>query len=219
VAALYAPGVAAAERTDPGDPATLFPEERRAVANAVESRVAEFAAGRECARLALTALGRTAGALPRLDDRRAAWPPGTVGTISHTAGLCVAAAAPADRFRGLGLDVERWAAVPETLAATIATPAELAWIGRLAPSVRAPALAATFSAKEAFYKCQSPVTGLWLEFHDVEIDWSTPPASDAVRFRVRVLAPTWTADVPDRAFEGAAVIDGPHAFAAVQLRV
>ena len=63
----------------------LLPEERGAVAKAVPKRVAQFTAGRVCARRALAQLGNTEP-VPILmgEDRAPQWPAGYVGSISHT---------------------------------------------------------------------------------------------------------------------------------------
>lgn len=73
--------------------AELFPEEAVAVASAVTKRREEFAAGRAAARRALAALGVPAAPLPRGERRAAVWPKGFVGSITHCAGFCAAAAA------------------------------------------------------------------------------------------------------------------------------
>ena len=65
-----------------------------------------------------------------LRDRAPVWPEGVVASLSHTAGLCLAVAARARDWRGLGVDLERALPLDPGLVPTIASPAEL---DRLAP--------------------------------------------------------------------------------------
>ena len=104
---LFPSGVAfaIAPLGDAGD--DLHPEERSAVADAIESRRREFAAGRALARRQLARLGVDPGPIPARADRTPIWPEGVVGSISHCADLCAVVVARADAFRSLGLDVWR----------------------------------------------------------------------------------------------------------------
>lgn len=170
VARLFPDDIATAEQAGEGDPSTLLPAEALHVRGAVLKRVREFAAGRACARDALARFGIDGFALLAADDRRPIWLEGIVGSITHTEGFSGAAVASRLRFRSVGLDVEINNRVTEELYERVCTQAELSWLSQ-APAARRPALAALiFSAKEAFYKCQFPVTGEWLDFHDVALD-------------------------------------------------
>ena len=166
-AALFPAGVAAAELRGPGDPSRLKPEEARSVERAVPKRIKEFAAGRQCARRALAELGIVDVPIPVALDRQPVWPPGVVGSITHTAGLCAAVVAAATRFEALGVDTEVSGAVKPELWDTICVADERTWIGVLAPGERAAAVTLLFSAKEAFYKCQYPLLGERLSFEDL----------------------------------------------------
>src|ERR1700730_18709662 len=75
------------ERRIPGAPAELHPAEAEDVARAVPKRIAEFAAGRACARAALAEFGVREFALRAAPDRQPLWPEGFIGSIAHTAGL------------------------------------------------------------------------------------------------------------------------------------
>jgi 4'-phosphopantetheinyl transferase EntD len=78
------------------------------------------------------------------------------------------------RAAALGLDTEIAGAVKESLWPSICAEAELSWLGTLPRAERAAAVTLLFSAKEAFYKCQYPLTGDWLNFHDLVVvprDW------------------------------------------------
>ena len=167
--ALFPPGVAAAELRAPGDPALLDPEEALAVARAVPKRRQEFAAGRLCARSALARLGVTQFALRAAPDRQPLWPDAFVGSITHTAGFCAAVVAPRSGFAALGVDTEIAGGVEAKLWPSICVAGELDWLESLPPTQRAQAATLLFCAKEAFYKCQYPHTGEWLDFADLQI--------------------------------------------------
>ncbi len=148
--------------------APLFPEEEAAILRAVEKRRREYRAGRAAARAALARLGMAPAPIPSEEDRTPRWPPGIVGSISHTRSCCAVAVARSERYLGVGLDVEGADALKPDLRRMICTPDELARIASL------PALVdwakVTFSAKEAFYKCYYPRVGVFLGFHDVELE-------------------------------------------------
>jgi len=157
-----------AEMREAGDGATLLPAELEYIARAVPKRVQEFAAGRACARLAMASLGVADFALRVAADRQPVWPTGIVGSISHTSGLCLAVVAEQTRVAALGIDCEVVGHVNADIWETICTAAELAWLASLPAPLQAAAVALLFSAKEAVYKCQYPLTGEWLDFHDLE---------------------------------------------------
>jgi 4'-phosphopantetheinyl transferase EntD len=166
-AALFPAGVAAAELRGSGDPSRLKPEEARSVQRAVPKRVHEFAAGRQCARHALAELGLVDVAIPVAEDRQPVWPPGVVGSITHTAGLCAAVVAAGTHLAAIGIDTELSHAAKPELWPTICVAEERAWVDALQPRERAAAVTLLFSAKEAFYKCQYPLTGDRLSFSDL----------------------------------------------------
>lgn len=143
------------------DLGALFPEERAAVARAVPSRQAEFAGGRQAARHAMAALGLPPCAVPIGADRAPRWPEGVVGSITHDGGLCLAIVGRSEAWQAIGIDLERDAELSPEIAAEIATETELS---ALAPLSRGRAAARVFSAKEAAYKAQYPLTGCLFGF-------------------------------------------------------
>jgi 4'-phosphopantetheinyl transferase EntD len=157
-----------AEMREAGDGATLLPGEVEYVERAVPKRVKEFAAGRACARLAMASFGVADFALRVAADRQPVWPAGIVGSISHTAGLCLAVVAEHTRVAALGIDCEVVGHVNADIWETICTATELAWLASLPTPLQAAAVALLFSAKEAVYKCQYPLTREWMDFHDLE---------------------------------------------------
>jgi 4'-phosphopantetheinyl transferase EntD len=176
-ASLFPLGVVAAELRAPGDASLLWPGEASSVANAVPKRIQEFAAGRLCARRALAEFGITDFPIRVAHDRQPVWPQSLTGSITHTVGLGAAVVAERTRMTALGVDTEVAGAAKAELWSTICTPAELAWIDILPRADQAAAVTMIFSAKEAFYKCQYPLVGEWLNFHDLcvaPLAWGEP---------------------------------------------
>lgn len=169
LASLFPPGVVAAELRKVGDSALLLAGEASHLVRAFPKRIQEFAAGRLCARRALTELGFSDYPLSVCSDRRPQWPQPIIGSITHTNGFCGAVVAQRQQFRAIGLDGEVVGSVVPDIWPHICTPAEQAWLDTLPESERGKFAALIFSAKEAFYKCQYGVTGQWLEFHDVAL--------------------------------------------------
>jgi 4'-phosphopantetheinyl transferase EntD len=147
----------------------LFAEELATVAKAVPKRRAEFGGGRLCARGALAALGFPSAPLLANEHRAPVWPAGAIGSIAHTNGYCAAVVTRSSDAIGIGLDVERDLPLDPTLEPRVCTAAERRWLDTQPPRERGRLGMLVFIAKEAFYKCQHPVTGEFLDFGDVEI--------------------------------------------------
>jgi 4'-phosphopantetheinyl transferase EntD len=141
----------------------LFPVERQAIARAVARRRAEFGAGRFYARRALGKLGCPPGPVPVGDDRRAIWPAGYIGSISHSDRLCVAAAASSSAYLGIGVDIEDDAPLDEENLRMLIVRGDETGAG---DAERAKLL---FVVKEAVFKAYHPATGLFLDFSDVAV--------------------------------------------------
>lgn len=148
------------------DPSALHPLEVPAVARAVPARQAEFAGGRVAARAAMLRLGHDPAPVPMLADRSPAWPEGLAGSISHSDGLCVAVVSGTGAFRALGIDLEPAAPLDHALHDEITRPDEATGADPLA-------LRRRFSAKEAVYKAQFPITGCVFGFHALHVDLLT----------------------------------------------
>jgi 4'-phosphopantetheinyl transferase EntD len=202
--ALFAPGVVAAALRGPGDVTQLLPAEADCLGRAAPQRVAEYAAGRQCARLALAQLGITGVAVLAAPDRRPVWPASVVGSITHTRGLCAAVVAPRSSFRGLGIDTEIIGNVHADLWPRICVPAEISWLESLAQHHRAAAAALVFAAKEAFYKCQSPLTDEWLRFADLAVQVTDFDAA------MELAAPAVFRIIPQRPLRLAGIVNPPY---------
>lgn len=147
----------------------LLPDEAPLVARAVDKRKREFARGRSCARQALAGLGFERVSVLVGENREPLWPDGVVGSITHDNTLCVVAVGHASRYAGLGVDVEPEGALTPEVAARIWSPAEAERAEEVRALTADSAARLVFSAKEAFYKCQYPLTRTYLGFHDVEV--------------------------------------------------
>ncbi len=165
----------------------LLPEEQALVASAGPERVAEFTAGRHCARLALASLDPSLSRMPVLADAHGApsWPPGFVGSISHCAGwtgaVTARSAGSAGRvgqvlgrgIRGIGLDAEPTGPLPPGVLDVVASAAEREALSRLAdvrPGIPWDLL--LFCAKEATYKAWSPLAGVVAGHDAVRVELS-----------------------------------------------
>lgn len=149
--------------------AELLPDEAPLVARAVSKRQREFARGRCCARRALAGLGFDRVSVLVGENREPLWPEGVVGSITHDNTLCVVAVGHAAEYAGLGVDLEPEGALSLEIAERIWSPAEAERAEDVAAFTAGSAARLVFSAKEAFYKCQFPLTRTYLGFHDVEV--------------------------------------------------
>lgn len=141
-----------------------------AVKHAVPRRVLEFAAGRRAARRALGALGVPAAPLPRQAGGAPAWPEGITGSVSHGSGLSIAVVAQSAHAPSVGVDLERGQPLEAELWDEICTPGEAAAIHTLPKAKRGLEVLRIFSAKEAGYKCQFPLTGVMLDMREAELE-------------------------------------------------
>ncbi|MEU7099464.1 MULTISPECIES: 4'-phosphopantetheinyl transferase [Streptomyces] len=158
--------------------AALYPEEEALVARAVAKRRREFAQVRSCARRAMEKLG--VPPQPVLPGERGAptWPQGLTGSMTHCEGYCAAALVRAADLASLGIDAEPHDRLPEGVLSAVALPAEAERLDRLAaerPEVHWDRL--LFSAKESVYKAWFPLTRLWLDFSEADIELTPAPGA------------------------------------------
>jgi len=158
---------------EPGDPSLLLPAEAQYLGKAVLKRVQEFSAGRLCARALLAEFGIHDFAIEVGEARQPVWPDALVGSITHTAGFCAAVVAEKSRYAAIGMDCEVAGSVKRELWPSICTAEEILWLNSLPAASRVGAATLIFSAKEAFYKCQYPLTRERLTFHDARVDAPT----------------------------------------------
>lgn len=172
--------------------AELFPEERASLAKAVDKRRAEFGTARVCARRALARLGYAPQPLVPNKDRSPVWPQGVVGSITHTRGYCGVVVALDSAFVSLGVDAEQDKTLSPDIIDMICTASERARLFERDAVVY-------FAAKEAFYKCQYPLTRQYLGFHDVELDLDLTSGTFGARIiKPELEKPQWLAQLRGR---------------------
>jgi 4'-phosphopantetheinyl transferase EntD len=142
--------------------AGLYEGELALVEGAADLRKREFSTGRHLAHHLLAQLIPEHGPILRGPHREPSWPAGTVGSISHSAGLCAVSVASSESFLGIGLDLQIDS--PDAgLASSILSDSE----SNSSHSVRQ--LRLKFSAKEAVFKCLFPINGTYLAFRDLTV--------------------------------------------------
>lgn len=171
-------------------------ERSATLAGAVAKRKAEFLAGRYAARRAMQRLGAEAMTVRIGEYRSPVWPPGLVGSISHTDGVAVCMVAHATRYASAGIDVEPWIApaIANDVRTTIVKGAEEALLRQL-PLAFEQGLTLAFSAKESLFKALYPRVRRFFDFGDVSLR--------QVDVRARELQLELATSLDDRLAEGA----------------
>jgi 4'-phosphopantetheinyl transferase EntD len=193
--------------------APLHPSEAACVERAVDKRVREFAAGRSCARRALSALGVSAFPLVASPDRTPLWPTGVVGSISHCNDYCAAVVARRADITSLGLDVEPLTPLDAELLPLICSAEEIDALDALPRSSGPDWPKLVFSAKESTYKCYYPLAKTILEFHDVVVE--IEPQEQ--KFTARLVQSSAPSAAGHREFHGHFRYDTTHLFTGVVL--
>jgi 4'-phosphopantetheinyl transferase EntD len=154
-----------------GDECALLPEEMDAFANSVIKSRRASGAARIVARALLAQLGGSRlTALPKSSSGAPIWPNGIVGSLAHDSQVAIAAVGRRDDFAALGVDIEPPEDLPFELD-LIATPRERLKISSYRYTGRL-----LFTAKEAVYKAVHPLDNVFLEHHDIEIDFEARKA-------------------------------------------
>jgi 4'-phosphopantetheinyl transferase EntD len=193
----------------------LYEEEARSVAHTVLKRQLEMAAGRDAARAAMLLLGVKPRPILWGRGGTPEWPPTIVDSITHTARICAAVVADARSWTSIGIGAEEEAALPRDLWEHVTTAEERAQLLPLSPREAGERARQLFCAKEAAHKCQYPVTGLLLEFSDLQIRWAR--TRGAVRwFTARYQRTAAPFERGDR-IEGFLTRAGGHVFAIATL--
>lgn len=161
----------------------LFPEEEKAVRNAVAKRQREFATVRVCARQALAQLGYESVSLAPGELGSPEWPTGVAGSMTHCDGYRAAAVARLSDVSSIGIDAEPAEPLPEGVLGLVARREEWNSLDELTREFSGtPWGRVLFSAKEAIYKAWFPITRQVLGFEDAIVD--IDPESDTFRARV-----------------------------------
>ncbi len=209
---VFSPSVIVQVALPLGDDREVLPAERDVVRSAVEKRRREFYAGRVAARRALAELDIHDFPLLPDSDRAPIWPERVVGSISHTTEYCVVVVDRAERTRSIGVDVEPNEEIEEKLWASICTEVELERIREAPEEDRGRLARLIFSAKESVYKCQYPLTRMFLSFEEVETE------IDRSRHTFRATLPASAGDaIGQRTVEGHWCVDGGFLVTGVEL--
>jgi enterobactin synthetase component D len=129
-----------------------------------------FDMGRACAAELLADLGSRETSVAMAADRSPVWPQGYVGSITHTDELLGVAVARRKDFRSIGIDAEAIIHPETTLEIDELCMGERERALRDSAGINPQTFSSLcFSAKEAFFKCLYPLTGVWFDFQDAEI--------------------------------------------------
>lgn len=173
---------------------SLHPEEEALLhPGARLARRRSFRLGRSAAHVALASIGHDTGPILVGDDREPVWPPGVMGSISHTINIGIALVAPDSRTDGIGVDIEQRRHAPE-LERRVPRPEEREWLEDRPHAEQADALLALFSAKESIFKAFFPTVRSYFGFETALLE---PTTSGYVG---RLVQPLNAEYPPDRLF-------------------
>ncbi|MEM7320340.1 MAG: 4'-phosphopantetheinyl transferase superfamily protein, partial [Pseudomonadota bacterium] len=105
--------------------------------------------------------------IPMGPDRAPVWPPGMVGSITHCPTAVLAAVGWEGEVQMLGLDLEQDEDLDAELWPAVLTNQETDWVREQPDGARW--AKRIFSAKEAVYKAQFPVSHTLFDFHALQI--------------------------------------------------
>ncbi len=158
----------------------LLPEERQQSASYGDKRLLEFATTRVLLRNLMKDLGLKAQPVLSGKNREPLWPNDVVGSISHSGGVVMATLSESCHHRALGIDLEMRKGLDRKLFEKILLPEEEALLFGIEETEKSRLALLFFSAKEAFYKAQFPMTGLFLGFHALQL--SLPDSDSNLSF-------------------------------------
>jgi 4'-phosphopantetheinyl transferase EntD len=209
IGGLFDIDVSAAAFVVQGNPGFQQTHQRNEADHRILARRREFRSGRVCAQRALAARGRIGEVVRRNVDRSPGWPSGIVGSVSHCAGIAAAVVTEEDKSASLGLDVERWTALPIEVAELVRCREDVQ------ANVTHPDML-IFSAKEALYKCYYPVVRRFLGFLDVAVRFSEIALGHGC-FEARLLNPACPGEDVVSAMEARWFVDADRVVTAAWL--
>ncbi len=163
------------------DAAGLIGQEIDCLAPMHPRRQVTFAAGRRAARQAMTNHGWPTTAVLRGEAGEPQWPPGVVGSITHTDRLALAVCGASTHWLGVGVDLTENTPVEPETANAICQPEDPQGPIRISQSISCDGAMLTFAAKEAVYKCLYPCHFELFDFPQAHIELLSP-----CQFRVRL---------------------------------
>jgi len=166
IASLSVPGVLIGHRViQPGDESVLLETELKTITSPVLEKRRASGAARIVGRQLLKQLGLPEAAIPKRVSGAPLWPEGVTGSFAHDNAVAVAAAGLRRNVAAIGIDVEPAAMLPVDMLDLVTTVQER--IGIDGEPYRGRLL---FAVKEAVYKAVHPLDGLFLDYHDIEVD-------------------------------------------------
>lgn len=147
----------------------LYPEEEALIEGAITKRAREFRSGRTAARQCMRQLEIDLSPILKGSRGEPTWPDGCVGSISHCGEYCLVILSSSPEVLSLGADIEEIGRVKSHLWPRVFVETEILFLSSLDPREAEEAATILFSAKEAFFKWQYPLTFSWLEFLDAEV--------------------------------------------------
>lgn len=143
----------------------LYASERALIARARAKRRNEFSTGRMLMRRALRDADIDVCAIPAGSLGEPVWPTGIVGSLSHSDEVCALITGRASEYISIGFDLELSSSDLSETANLILSPQEKSL------NYTPDRLRAVFCAKEAVYKCISPVARQFMEFDELSIEF------------------------------------------------
>ncbi len=146
------------------------------------ARRKEFIFGRMLAQRCLVDLGQSPTPIGCGVDREPLWPNGVVGSITHTGSFTAVAVwlpSVGQDSAGIGIDAEHCGRLKKEIWPTVFTAPEIAKLEQESPVERDLAATCMFSAKEAVYKAQFPLTRRFIEFDEVALYMQSPSTGDS----------------------------------------
>ena len=153
----------------------LAPQEAATLQRANPKRRAEYATARMLAKHLLAGFGIEDFPLLSGAKREPLWPPGVVGSVTHTDTHAAVAVARNAHIRALGIDLETCARVTPKLLPKLLTPSEIERYSDVDPTL-------IFSAKEACYKFLYPSVRAYVDYLDVEVHLSSETSTFALSY-------------------------------------
>lgn len=147
----------------------LSAQEKEVAQSFGTKRLADFCTGRYCLRKSTEAHGYNGDIL--IGERGMPLLPSDItASVSHSKKLCGAIAARKDQYLSTGLDIETIGRVHGEMWHLLFTDNETQLLNGMNEQEQNKISTAFFSLKEAFYKFQYPLSKVYLDFREVEIE-------------------------------------------------
>jgi 4'-phosphopantetheinyl transferase EntD len=128
-------------------------------------RVQEFVGARACAEESLKHFKIQQAIILKSDSGAPIWPSNIVGSLSHSKNTAMSISVGADKFHGVGLDIETIIHDDrrETISKKVTRQEDEALLLNYKDTINE-IMTLIFSAKESLYKCINPITNIFFGF-------------------------------------------------------